>query len=362
MFTNLWERPRLFTEEFEQQGAEITVLPKGSLLEKLLRLLRLLATAPRSRVFLFNHHQDAVAVTAVAGSPRHERVFVHHCDYLFCLGPFLPGVVHVDLHTTGYHRCRSSRNIDRNVYWPLTCRDSPTVRDGEFMRGGGISTCCCAAGHKFTGNYPINYFDVIPEVLSAVPGRHVHIGPIDDATKQSVMAGLSRRGIATERFVHIPQVPNLRDALLDLQIDVYLVSFPLGGGRALIEAMSAGVPVVGHVHHRDKLLGAVDLLPDDAPVWTDVPELLSTLKALTPERLRTLSRAARSRYEEHHDPRLLAECVAHGRLLAPPPQRCADVEPLQTVLFERNFVVDPPRETKAFAEFRYTITASPGRQ
>jgi hypothetical protein len=130
----------------------------------------------------------------------------------------------------------------------------------------------------------------------------------------------------------------------------------------LIEAMSAGVPVVGHVHHRDKLLGAVDLLPDDAPVWTDVPELLSTLKALTAERLRTLSRAARSRYEEYHAPRLLAGCVAHGRLLAPPPQRCADVEPLQTVLFERNFVVDPPGEARAFAEYRYTITASPGPQ
>ena len=29
---------------------------------------------------------------------------------------------------------------------------------------------------------------------------------------------------------------------------------------------------------------------------------------------------------------------------------------------ERNFVVDPPRQAKAFAEFRYTTTASPGPQ
>lgn len=363
VFTNLWERPRLFVEEFERLGATITVLPQATMFHKLKLLLGLFAAAPRSRLLLFNHHQDVVAVAGVAGSPQHERVFVHHCDYQFCLGPFLPGVTHVDLHTAGYHRCREMLRIDDNRYWPLTCSDSPTRHDGKFMQGGGLTTCCCAADHKFTGNYPFSYFDVIPELLRAVPGRHVHIGPLGEPSKQRLARRLSELDVAPERFVHIPGVPNLREALLELKVDLYLVSFPLGGSRALIEAMSAGVPAIGHVHHRDTMLGAVDLLPDDAPTWTDPQELLSTIKSLDNARLLALSRSSRRRYAEQHAPQLLADCVAQGRLIASPPRRCPDVEPLQTVLFERGFVVDPPVASNTFVglQHRHNLVQGSGK-
>lgn len=356
VFTNLWERNELFTEEFENLGAEITVLPKSSMFEKLGMLLRLLAAAPRSRVYLFNHHQDAVAVTAVAGSPFHPRFFVHHCDYQFCLGPYLPGAVHVDLHTTGFHRCRKTLNIDHNVYWPLTCQDGPSRHKGRFLRASGLTTCCCAVAHKVTANYPINYFDAITEVLGATGGTHIHIGEIDEANMRRLAANLARHKVDAGRFVHIPYVPSLRDALVEREVDVYLVSFPLGGGRAVIEAMAAGLPVVGHLHHRDKLLSAVDLLPSGAPVWTDVAELLAVLKQLTIEQLQTLSRASREHYEAHHTPQLLAACVANGHQPAPPPERCADVEGLQRILFERSFVLQAAKEAKLVVDFKYDWT------
>jgi hypothetical protein len=123
--------------------------------------------------------------------------------------------------------------------------------------------------------------------------------------------------------------------------------------------MAVGLPVIGHLHHRDKLLSAVDLLPSDAPVWTDAPELLDILKALTRERLGSLSRASRDRYEAHHTSRLLADCVANGRQLAPPPERCADVEGLQTVLFERSFVLEPRTESNVIVDFKHEMTMRP---
>jgi hypothetical protein len=264
VLTNLWERPQLFIQEFELLGAKVTILPKGNMLEKLRLLTAYLDNFEQARVFLLNHHQDSVAVAAVGANARHDRFFIHHCDYLFCLGMYLPGVVHVDLHTMGYHDCRSTLKLDHNIYWPLTCDDGTIKPAGDFLGSGHLVTCCCGSGHKFTGRYPIDYFDTVVEILRSTSGKHIHIGPIGDQNKRRLQEKLAAIGVSAERFQHIEHVPNLRTALLDLKVDAYLVSFPVGGGRALIEAMSAGVPVVGHLHHHNNVLGGTDLLPDIA--------------------------------------------------------------------------------------------------
>jgi len=343
ILTNLWERPQLFTQEFESLGAQITVLPKGNMLEKLRLLTEFLNGFQQARVFLLNHHQDTVAVAAVGANARHERFFIHHCDYLFCLGLFLPGVVHVDLHTMGFHDCRSTLKIDANIYWPLTCVDGNTIRSGDFLENGRLVTCCCGSGHKFTVRYPIDYFDTVGEILRMTSGKHIHIGPIEDQHKRRLLEKLVASRVSLDRFEHIPHVPNLRTALLDLKVDAYIASFPLGGGRALIEAMSAGVPVVGHLHHHNNLLGGTDLLPKDAPTWSNVPELLAILQSLERDTLVALSAASRKRYDTFHHPRLLASALA-GEVLTPPPRRVSDIEPMQVFLFEK-FHLAPPSPT-----------------
>jgi len=340
VLTNLWERPQLFTQEFESLGARMTILPKATMLEKLRRLTEYLGGFRQARVYLLNHHQDTVAVAAVGAAARHDRFFIHHCDYLFCLGLFLPGVVHVDLHSMGFDDCRSNLGIDANIYWPLTCDDGDAFRSGGFAGDGRLVTCCCGSAHKFTGRYPVDYFDTVAEILRATPGSHVHIGPIEDQHKRRLLEKLTATGVPHARFRHVPHVPNLRAALLDLAVDAYLVSFPLGGGRALVEAMSAGVPVVGHRHHHRKLLGGSDLLPEGAPEWSTVPELLAILRSLEPNVLVAHSAASRERYRTFHHPSLLARALA-GEPLAPPPRRTADVEPMQVFLFERYYLAPP---------------------
>jgi hypothetical protein len=344
VLTNLWERSQHFMQEFESLGAQVTILPKASILEKLRLLTTLLDGFERARVFLLNHHQDSVAVAAVGANARHERFFIHHSDYLFCLGLFLPGVVHVDLHTMGFHDCRNTLKIDANVYWPLTCDDSPAIRSGDFLGGGCLVTCCCGSEHKFTGRYPIDYFDTVAAILKTRSGKHIHIGPIEDQHRRRLLDTLAANGVALDRFQHIAHVTNLRAALLELNVDAYMVSFPVGGGRAVIEAMSAGVPVVGHLHHHNNVLGGTDLLPNIAPVWSSVQELLAILQSLDCDRLIALSAASRERYETFHHPRLLASALAGG-LLSPPPQRASDIEPMQVFLFERAYLTPSPRKT-----------------
>ena len=349
VLTNLWNRPQLFTQEFESLGAQITILPQANILEKLRLLTEFLDVFQRARVFLLNHHQDSVAVAAVGAHARHERFFIHHCDYQFCLGLFLPGVAHVDLHTMGFHDCRTNLKVDANVYWPLTCDDSNAIRSGDFLRDGRLVTCCCGSAHKFTGRYPIDYFDTVVEILKATSGEHIHIGPIEDQHKRLLLDRLAASAVSLDRFQHIAYVPNLAAALLELDVDAYIVSFPLGGGRALVEAMSVGVPVVGHRHHHNNILGSADLLPEIAPVWSNVQELLAILQSLDQNTLVALSEASRERYETFHHPRLLAKALA-GNLLVPPSRHASDIEPMQVFLFEKYYLAPPPQKTFAFPD------------
>lgn len=355
VLTNLWERPEHFNfkQEFEALGARITILPQGSLLDKLRGLTKYLDSFERARVFLLNHHQDSVAVAAVGASARHERFFIHHSDYLFCLGLFLPGVVHVDLHTMGFHDCRNTLKIDANVYWPLTCDRGDTTRSDPFL-GDGLVTCCCGMEHKFTGRYPVDYFDTVAAILKARAGKHIHIGSIEEQRKRRLLDTLAAGGVATDRFQHIAHVPNLRTALLDLKVDAYLVSFPIGGGRASIEAMAAGIPVIGHLHHYNNVLGGTDLLPNTAPVWSNVQELLAILQTLNQDTLVALAAASRERYETFHHPRLLARALL-GESLEPPPRRAPAIEPVQRYLFEKYYLA-------ATSQKPFTVPAASWRQ
>ena len=340
ILTNLWERPTLHTKEFESLGAEVSILPKASMFDKLGMLIDHLNSYAGARVFLLNHHQDGVAVAAVGASRQQQRYFIHHCDYLFCLGVFLPDVTHVDLHSMGFRDCRNNQKIDHNVYWPITCEDDARFKSDGFLGAGQLVTCCCGDEHKFTGRYPIDYIDTIAEMLRVTGGKHIHIGALQQPLKQRLYAKLTTVGVAAEKFVHFPHVPNLRLALLDLGVDAYITSFPIGGGRAVVEAMSAGIPVVGHLHHHNNTLGGTDMLPEAAPCWSSPTELLAILQSLDANALRTLSTASRERYEVYHHPRLLSQGL-HGEVLPLPPQRIADAEALQVFLFEKFFLTAP---------------------
>ena len=43
-----------------------------------------------------------------------------------------------------------------------------------------------------------------------------------------------------ERFIYMPWVPSVWKTLHDCRVDLYIASFPYGGGLTLIEAMGAG--------------------------------------------------------------------------------------------------------------------------
>ena len=306
-----------------QLGARVETPPPGSHATILDWLKgRLSALSPRvTRLAL--HPFDSVAIAAAQPRLTGELVFLHNADHNLALGVTLAHSLHVDFHAKGFYNCREREGVRNNVVWPLTATDLGP-RSPIYAKAP-IRTCTCGGAEKFQPQftrdlapYPFRYEELAPLIPATTGGEHVHIGPLSNEALQAIGEGLDRFGVPRDQFVHVPSVPNLWDALKTLQIDLYISSFPLGGGRATVEALGAGLPICVHSNYRSIMLTPENEVYEDALVWRTPAELVQRLTDLTPETLERHGRAARSYYEQHHHPsRLQAALTGH----AEPPAR-----------------------------------------
>lgn len=299
----------------ERFGASIRgeVAPAGGLADKLRwTMSRLLALRPR-RLMLFNHHHDPVAIAAAQPGLAEETLFYHHADHQLCLGVTLAHTLHIDPHPMGFHHCRQAVGVSGNVYWPLMVEDQggfPAHADSEF--GGSLRTCSSGSHNKFEHDYKYQYADVLPRILSVTGATHFHIGPLSDETVARIYTNLDGLQVERERFVHIPWVRSVWRALREHRIDLYIASFPLGGGRVAIEAMGAGVPVIAHDSYVSSFLGGKEMLYPDAFVWRHPEQLFAHLADLRKEQLLAEGKAAREHYERHHTRAALIASIDGG--------------------------------------------------
>jgi hypothetical protein len=271
---------------------------------------RLLEIAPK-KVYLFNHHQDSVAVAALQPGMGFDVSFYHHADHHLCLGVFLPQAEHIDPHPMGYHHCRDELGID-NIFIPLTIEDKGPRSDHLFLRDGTLTTCTAARSNKIEIPYFVSYLDMVPELLKAAGGKHVHIGRLTPWALFRIRRGLKRLGIPADRFVYIPWVSSVWKALHEHHVDMYIASFPYGGGLTLIEAMGAGVPVVLHRHVFSRVLSSIDIAYPGVYSWREPSELLAICAKVTAEQLHQHSQLAREQYMRYHRQQVLAEVLNHA--------------------------------------------------
>ena len=131
--------------------------------------------------------------------------------------------------------------------WPLVAEDLGHRVDRPFLTRGHLTTCSSGGFEKFELThyhreqipYAYRYEKLVPHILKASGGTHIHIGTLSERMLSIIRRGLDELAVSHDRFIHIEYVPNLWAALLDLSVDAYVGSFPLGGGRATIEAMGA---------------------------------------------------------------------------------------------------------------------------
>lgn len=304
----------------EVENVRFVYSPGGNFEARLSWLQSTLLSSRASHVFLFNHHQDSVAVAALVPELGIKGSFCHHGDHHICLGVHLGHLAHIDFHPMGYHHCRDELGID-NIFIPLTIEDKGARIAGQpFLRDGVLTTCTAARSNKIEIPYFVNYLDMVPKLLKATNGKHVHIGRLTPWALFRIRRGLRRLGIPADRFVYIPWVPSVWTALHEHHVDMYIASFPYGGGLTLIEAMGAGVPVVLHRHIFSRVLSGIDIGYPGVFSWREPPELLDICSKVTAEKLQQHSLLARKQYMQYHRHQLLAEALlaADGKGIVPP--------------------------------------------
>ena len=289
----------------------------GNYQQRLTWLQQHLLTINAKKVYLFNHHQDSVAVAAIQPVMNLDAYFCHHGDHHLCLGVYLEHLTHVDLHPMGYNCCRDDLAID-NSYIPLTCADKgDRPKALPFCPSGMVTTCTAGRSNKIELPYFVSYLDMVPKILKQTGGRHVHIGKLSPWALWRIHWGLKRYSIPKQNFIYRPWVPSVWEALHSYKVDLYIASFPYGGALTLVEAMGAGVPVALHRHMFSKILGCIELAYPGAFCWSLPDELLVHCSSLNPERLSKESLTARQHYLSFHTGEQLRE-ILDGNLKAEP--------------------------------------------
>jgi hypothetical protein len=293
---------------------------KGNYQQRLTWLQKRLLQLNPKKVYLFNHQQDSVGTAAIQPEMKLDGTFYHHADHHLCLGVYLSHLEHIDPHPMGYHNCRDLLGID-NTYIPLTIDDKgERPADRPFLHEGVLTTCTAARSNKIEIPYFISYLEIVPKVLQSTRGRHIHIGRLSPWALFKIRRGLKRCGIEAKRFIYIPWVSSVWNALQEFQVDLYIASFPYGGGLTLIEAMGAGVPVALHRHMFSRVLSGIDLAYPGAFSWCYPDELLLFCSNVSKETLAEHSQLARKQYENFHRREILEQALGKSTNMIFPPK------------------------------------------
>ncbi len=286
-------------------NARFVAAPRGGFGVRLNWLQNSLRACRPEHAYLFNHHQDSVAVAALVPELGVPGSFCHHGDHHLCLGVHLEHLTHIDFHPMGYHYCRDELGID-NRYLPLTVEDQGHAPSrSAFTSRVSLTTATVARSNKVEIPYYVSYLELIPKVLKVTGGHHLHIGRLTPWAIRRMRSKMRELGISQDRLIYIDWTASVWRSLQEYGVDVYIASFPYGAGLTLIEAMGAGVPVIMHHHLYSRVLSGLELAYPGAFHWSDPKALLDHLSVLKGRELREEGLVARHWYETYHRPKVL---------------------------------------------------------
>jgi glycosyltransferase involved in cell wall biosynthesis len=308
-----------------------------------------------NQVFLFNHHQDAVAIAGVQQIMRSDFIFYHHADYLICLGLYLEYAKHIDGHAFCYENCKSL-GVKNTVFIPLMVKDLGVRDVNVCFQNSKLRTCSSGHWSKYEALYCYSYLEIVPEILSVTGGSHIHIGELPTQAIESIQMNLSKREMNPDRFIYIPWVKSIWEAMEDQKIDLYINSFPIGGSKAVVEVMGSGTPIVGHNNYQSYLLSYAHTIYPEAFFWDKPDGLYSHINLLDRDTLIKQASFARIHYETYHTSKVFIECIAAlktgNNTIAPPLMKQYAGEELRAYLDDLEVSQSELRQTQS--ELRQT--------
>lgn len=293
-------------------GCEVFIATETGLDGKLDALTAWFGEWNPSTILTLGHNQDVVCIVAAHAPGARNRYYIHHGDHHLSLGVTCEAFQHVDLHNMSFELCKKDIGVTQQLYWPISAVGSSQIKT-RFLDRGALTSCSCGRMSKFeSGSYAVRYERAVACILKASRGYHVHIGDLSDAFLQRIHEELDAENVSHDRFIHIPWVASLSRALIENAVDVYVSSFPLGGGKSLIEAMSVGVPVVTHESYRSRYHAGSDLAYPDSFTWSQYEELGQLFKQWDEPLLKRHAASALQHFECYYSKEAFLKAFASG--------------------------------------------------
>ena len=222
--------------------SSLIILPPGNLLEKSIFLIQLINNLKPKAAILMNHHDDPIGITAISHSQIPKKIYHHHADNSPALGASISNFLHLD--TTPFLTSTCAKNSNAN-YVPLMYRikNSKIV---SYTHGQPFNSVCAGSQIKFNFDPAKNsdfYPKIISEVLSVTGGKHFHIGALAEDKLKIIKNYFIDNNLPESAFVFLPEITNIPGVIVEIINPIYLVSFPIAGGLALVEALSVGAPI-----------------------------------------------------------------------------------------------------------------------
>ena len=297
----------------EENVLGVIVAEDDTFIEKLRTIQTVLTNSYANTIFILVHGYDAVSISAIAPNSGKNVLFIHHCDHSPTLGCYLEGARHIDLHNIGFLRCRNELNITTNRYLCLSSMNLRSKRIDNTFANPVFKTASCGGIHKISNlTYHISYKEVILHTLCKLKGVHFHIGYLSDEYIKDIRDALKRLGLSDDQFIYLGEIPNLAEVLVQLEVDLYFPTLPQSGGKALIDVMAAGIPILTHQNARDRLWGSIDLIYPTALTWATLDELDEALEKYNAVFLKNQANESRTYFELFHNETLFSRHLTEG--------------------------------------------------
>jgi hypothetical protein len=242
------------------------------------------------------HPNDPITTALMQPGIARRRLMIHHGDSSFALGRSLGETVHVALGRHFQDFVRREWALE-TVLLPLTCGEPVVAKRAGWARDRPFLTVTSGSSSKFEVDGELSYLDVLTERFTARGGAHVHIGSLLGKQMMRIEQHLDSLG-CRERFVYREHVPNLAAALCELAPSVYIDSYPIGGGRAIVEAMAAGLPICAASH--DPNLDSSSFCYPERFLWTRPAQVGTILARLDPTTVERHAELSRRHFERNH--------------------------------------------------------------
>ncbi len=307
-------------------SVEVEIAPESCMTATLTWLQARLTALRPARSYILQHQYDTAIVAAVQPELTGRLFYYHNCDHNLTLGVHLKHATHVDFNGKGFHHCRSVEGVAGGVLWPLVAKVNSHRANLSFMESGHAITATSGGVPKFDNSYQIEkipyryeYKNVLPTIMRATGGKHIHIGPLSEELLTSIHHNLAAGGVNPENFLHIPFADDVAAELVRNRVDLYVGSFPLGGGRAAVEVMGAGIPLILHSNYVSVFYTDIGEVYPGVMQWRDQDDLTIILAGLTAETLTEHAQRARQFYEGRFTLENLKQAV-EATLAGNPPQ------------------------------------------